>query len=556
MSHWQSGMDREEGVFREILERSSDAILLTDEQGIVVEWNRAAEQMTGYPASEIVGRFCWDAQFVLVPSTRRIPEFAKHLETLMSAALVTGQGAWLGQVVEGVLETKDGESRVFQQVGHAIPSGQRFVLCAVTRDITEQRRAEADLRTSEQAALAFQEKLKVLHEVGMDLSRAADLDDLYRSTIELGCGRLGFDRIGLWLVSEDRSRLLGTYGMSRDGLLVDERDQERLIDVHPHREVLRNPTRTVVHMASMPHWHLWASLWDGDRCIGWFSADNRVRFEPLASYQPELLSLYAATVAHWIAQKRAENALQQSQERFIKLNEELEQRVARRTEQLEEANRELEAFAYSVSHDLRAPLRAVDGFARILLQEYAPQLVPEAQRYLGIVRQNAQHMGDLIDGLLMFSRLGRQDLRVEEIETGELVRQVVKELKTEVGDRQVEFVVGDLPPCRADPLLLRQVFVNLVSNAVKFISEREIARIEIGLQAIDGEEVYYVRDNGVGFDIKYADRLFGVFQRLHSAYEGTGVGLAIVQRILHRHGGRIWAEAAVDEGATFYLTLS
>jgi len=554
MSHQQPDLE-ETAKFREIFVRFLDAALLTDEQGSVVEWNRAAERLTGYPASEIVGQFCWDAQFKLVPTSRRTPELAKHLETLVSSFLVTGQGPWLGQVIEGELETKDGEYRVFQQTSYAIPSGSRFVLCAVFHDISEQRRMESDLRASEQTALAFQEKLKVLHEVGIELSRTADLDGLYRGAIELGCKRLGFERMGLWLVSEDQSRLLGTYGMSRDGLLVDERDQERVIDEHVHREMFRNPTRTVVNIESTPHWHLYASLWDGARCIGWFSADNRIRFEPLVSFQPELLSLYAATVAHWIAHKRADHALQQSQEQFIELNEELEQRVARRTEQLEEANQELEAFAYSVSHDLRAPLRAVDGFARILLEEYAPQLVPEAQRHLGIVRQNAQHMGDLIDGLLMLSRLGRQSLRMEEVEIGKLVCQVVEELETEIGGRQVEFVVGDLPPCRADPLLLRQVFVNLVSNALKFTSEREIARIEIGAQEIDGEQVYYVRDNGVGFDMRYADKLFGVFQRLHRSYEGTGVGLAIVQRILRRHGGRIWAEATVDEGATFYLTL-
>jgi len=554
MNHQQPSPEKTP-VFREIFARSLDAAMLTDEQGIVVEWNRAAERLTGYSASEIVGQHCWDVQYILVPQSRRSPEFAKHLERSVSSVLETGQGHWLGQVIEGVLETKDGEQRVFQQASHAIPSGQHFVLCAVFHDIAEQRRVENDLRASEQTALAFQEKLKVLHEVGIELSHAAELDDLYRSAIELGCKRLGFDRIGLWLVSEDQSRILGTYGMSRDGLLVDERNQERIIDEHIHRDMLRNPTRTVVSIGDTPLWHLYASLWDGDRCIGWFSADNRVHFESMASYQPELLFLYAATVAHWTTQKRAERALRQSQASVAKLNKELELRVAQRTAQLEEANQELEAFAYSVSHDLRAPLRAVDGFSRILLQDYAPDLDPEAQRLLGIVRQNAQHMGDLIDGLLKLSRMGRKALCVEEVETGELVRQVVQELETEVGDRQVEFAMGDLPSCRADPLLLRQVIVNLVSNAVKFTSECEVAHIEVGSQVRDGELVYYVRDNGIGFDMQYVDKLFGVFQRLHRAYEGTGIGLAIVQRIVRRHGGRIWAEAAVGEGSTFYWVL-
>jgi len=214
----------------------------------------------------------------------------------------------------------------------------------------------------------------------------------------------------------------------------------------------------------------------------------------------------------------------------------------------------LEAFAYSVSHDLRAPLRAVDGFSRILLEEYGPQLPAEAKHYLEIARKNAVQMGDLIDGLLAFSRLGRQPVRKQTVATAELVRQVLEDLRLEQSGRQVEITVDYLPACEADPLLLRQVFANLLSNALKYTRRREVARIQI---ASMDSTVYCVRDNGVGFDMRYADKLFGVFQRLHRAeeYEGTGVGLAIVQRIIHRLGGRVWAEGAVNEGASFYFTL-
>ncbi|MGH8068680.1 MAG: ATP-binding protein [Candidatus Entotheonellia bacterium] len=240
-----------------------------------------------------------------------------------------------------------------------------------------------------------------------------------------------------------------------------------------------------------------------------------------------------------------------------KMNEELEQRVQERTAELRAANRELEAFSYSVSHDLRAPLRAITGFSRILLEDYAPQLPNEAQHYLKIVDNGGQHMGQLIDDLLAFSRLGRMELRKQRVATTDLVRQVLADLQAEQSGREVEITLGDLRPCRAEPSLLKQVFVNLLSNALKYSRKREVAHIVVGCREHDGEQVYFVKDNGVGFDMQYAKKLFGVFQRLHRAeeYEGTGVGLAIVQRIVHRHGGRVWAEAALDRGATFYFTL-
>lgn len=234
--------------------------------------------------------------------------------------------------------------------------------------------------------------------------------------------------------------------------------------------------------------------------------------------------------------------------------------MGERTAELEAANRELEAFAYSVSHDLRAPLRAIDGFSRILLDEFSPQLPERAQHYLDSARKNAVQMGCLIDDLLAFSKLGRQPLRKQPIAPAELVRQALQELPFDEEGRQVEITVGDLPACEGDPSLLKQVLINLLSNGFKYTRTREIARIEIGaLAAMDrGIPVYYVRDNDVGFDMRYADKLFGVFQRLHGAQEfpGSGVGLAIVQRIVHRHGGRVWAEAALNQGATFYFVLA
>lgn len=235
----------------------------------------------------------------------------------------------------------------------------------------------------------------------------------------------------------------------------------------------------------------------------------------------------------------------------------LNKNLAERSLEVEAANKELEAFSYSVSHDLRAPLRAVDGFSRILLEEHASQLSEEGRGFLHRVRDNAVNMGRLIDDLLAFSRLSRQPLKKQNVAMADLARQVLDELKQEQNGRRVDASVADLPQCEGDSKLLKQVFVNLLSNAFKYTRKREITRIEVGCENINGETVYFVKDNGAGFNMKYADKLFGVFQRLHRSeeYEGTGVGLAIVQRVIHRHGGRIWAEAAIDKGASFYFTL-
>lgn len=245
-------------------------------------------------------------------------------------------------------------------------------------------------------------------------------------------------------------------------------------------------------------------------------------------------------------------------------NAELEQRVRKHTTELEaanqaleSANKELEAFSYSVSHDLRAPLRHIDGFTQMLLNNYGTQFSPPAQRLLNRVCEGAQRLGELIDDLLNFSRLSRQPLQMRIVSLGSLVEQVLSEFQSEREGRDVVIRVGHLPDCLGDASLLKQVFVNLVSNALKFTRQREQAVIEIDCREQSGELLCFVRDNGAGFDMKYADKLFGVFQRLHreDQFDGTGVGLSIVQRVVHRHNGRVWAEAAVDQGATLYFTL-
>jgi len=252
--------------------------------------------------------------------------------------------------------------------------------------------------------------------------------------------------------------------------------------------------------------------------------------------------------------------LNETQQALMNILEDVEaQRV--KTEQaralLEAVNQELEAFSYSVSHDLRAPLRAISGFAQAVREDYAPRLDEEGQRYLGLIQDNAHRMGHLIDDLLTFSRLGRQQVLENQVDLLTLAHAVFDELRAQTPGRNIRFVAYPVPPARGDKTMLRQVLVNLLSNAIKFTRCRPEALIEFGYTRECEAGAYYLKDNGVGFDMQYVGKLFGVFQRLHSAaeFEGTGVGLAIVSRIVTRHGGRVWTEGQVDQGATFYFAL-
>lgn len=433
----------------------------------------------------------------------------------------------------------DGSRRVYWEIKTPLYEDDSksviWGLCGISTDITARKKAEEHLRLSEER---FRRAIQDSPFPIMLHAEGGEVLQLSHSWCELA----GF--------APDQLRSLDDWTLHafNDAASIAEARKATLQDSGQGQYrgdlTLRagNGTTRIWDFSSAPL----GSLPDGRRLVISMAVDVTERRTAEASLQATRVSLLSL-----IEDQR------EAQEQVRQLNLELEHRVQQRTLQLEEANRELEAFSYSVSHDLRAPLRHISGYVGLLRRAAEPVLNETARRHLQTIADAAAEMGALIDDLLAFSRVGRSEIRRVNLHLNDFVQQVVRVVERDAGDRKLVWKIAPLPQIEADPELLRSVLINLLSNAVKYTRTRNQAIIEIGWEARDGENIFFVRDNGVGFDMLYVSKLFGVFQRLHttSEFEGTGIGLANVRRIISRHGGRTWATGAVDQGATFFFSL-
>ena len=542
-----------------IVETTGDAVIGKSLDEKIVSWNKGAEQIYGYTAWEIMGR----PVSLLVPEDRQ-----EELENIM-ARLRAGETV---EHFETARLRRDG------QVIHVAltispirnTAGEIVGASAIARDITERKQAEDALRR-------MNRELRAISTCNLVLMQATCELTLLKDICRIVCDEAGYRMAWAGYAENDEAKSVrpAAWAGNEDGYLaaagITWADTER--GRGPSGSAIRSGKTAVSQdFANDPQTAPWRedALLRGYRssiALPLKDEDGRT-FGCLTIYSAEagaftpaeiaLLEELAADLAFGITAVRTRNERNRAEAGLRQLNQELEQRVASRTAALEEAIKEQEAFSYTVSHDLRAPLRAIDGFSRVLQEEYDSVLGEEGRRYTETIGRNAVRMSQLISDILDFSRMSRREIAAETVDMTELAREVYEEVRGAApAERNIVLHMASLPPASGDRAMLRQVWVNLISNAVKFTSPQPEALIEVGSSAAGGENTYWVKDNGVGFDMRYSDKLFGVFQRLHTAdeFEGTGIGLAIVKRVVTRHGGRVWAESKLGKGTTLYFTL-
>ena len=490
------GCPREECQFiTSILESCTEySMICKDLKGTILMWNEGARRLYGYEPEEVVGK--------ANSSILYVPKDVRAGKPLLIAEAALRDGKW-----EGTIDRRRKNGQIFKARVVITPrrdaAGKPVGFLLVSKDIS------AEIEMNQYAPSLIEASLDPLVTISPD-GKITDVNEATVKVTGVARGKLIGTDFSNYFTEPEQARegyqQVFARGMVTDYPLTIRHADGRLTDVLYNASVYRD---------------------SGGNILGVFAAARDIT-----------------------ERKRAERALHT-------LNEMLEKRVRERTAELEAANTELEDFTYSVSHDLRSPLRHIDGFSRLVVEDFGGELSEEARGYLMRIREGTRQMGQLVDDLLKLARVGRRDLNVQLTGLDDLVAEAVSDLKGETVGRAIEWKVERLPYVECDAALMKQVFANLLSNAVKYTRPRTRATIEVGVRAENGKPAIFVRDNGVGFSMKYADKLFGVFQRLHRSedFEGTGVGLASVQRIIHKHGGRVWAEAEVDRGATFYFTL-
>jgi len=516
------------GRLAAVVESSDDAIISKTLDGTITAWNPGAEKLFGYSSLEAVGK----------PMRMLLPPERAQEESAILARIGYGERV---DHFETVRVRKDGKRVDVSVTISPIKNSSGAIVGAsnIARDITEHKRAESDLAQHAEALARSRQELE---------TQTLTLRSVLESMAE---GLVAADEQGkfvIWNTAAEKILGLGPTSLPSEkwtehyGLFLPDMVTPFPNDQLPLVLAIQGEASTTEMFVRNPE------LTEGT----WIEVSGSPRKDRDGIVNGGVVAFRDVT------RRKAD------EREILRLNEDLELRVTERTAQLEAANKELESFSYSVSHDLRAPLRHIIGFSKMLVEEFGSTLDPAAHHYLERIQAGTQKMGLLVDELLNLARLGRHALNLRPTGLNALVAEVVTILQPDIEGRdkgrEVEWLIADLPQLDCDPVLVTQVFQNLLANALKFTRKRAHAIIEVGCQKEkeSGQAVLMVRDNGTGFSMKYVDKLFGVFQRLHNAedFEGTGIGLATVQRIVHKHGGRVWAEGEVDKGAAFYFTLS